>query len=525
MRILPQVLLGQSATDSELHVRTLLHEAFGADGGVVFHSLSLPNHQYKRLGEADFVVIRSDALLVLEVKGGNISFEDGVWRYENGRGDAITRSESPMKQAESAMWAVTDLVRAARLKMPSTIGYAIVTPFSDWPKDAFPEYPAPIFLDRRDCTNTGSFERGILETARFWKERTLASGRKLSAIDVSQYETQLRPTFHAVESLATVTTNFTTESAQLTHEQIATLDSIVSNPRILVEGSAGTGKTLLCAAWANEAVRAGERTIVVVPTRGLQSLMISACPGATVLRADELASAARTGMEPHDVLLVDEGQCIGTSAFMDALDRLVRGGIEGGRWRWAMDRINQADTAMDPTILERLRGLAARCELNSNLRSARPIVEQLKLVLGADMTVGRMISHGVTPHFEDVAPKAMLDRVVATIDRWIDQGIAPSDITVIAPEHLLDTITKALPVAARGLPRMANRILVTDAHSFRGLESPAVLVVLDNPAPDDWPLERWLYLAISRARVSLSLLIGPDAKDALGQLEKLNFLR
>lgn len=524
MKVLPRVLLGQTITASESHVRRLLHSAFSSEEGVAFHSLSLPNHQYKRLGEADFVLVRPDALLVLEVKGGNISVENGIWRFENGRGEAIVKTESPMRQAESAMWAAVDLMKRARLKVPATLGYVVVTPFCDWPKDKYPEYPPPLFLDRRDCVDPQAFECGILEAEEFWRQRAVESGRTPESMDVSPYEDALRPSFHAVESLESVTQGFTEESAQLTLEQITTLDSITANPRILLEGSAGTGKTLLCAAWANQANRAGERVAIVVPTPGLHSLMTKACPGVAVLEAAEVPAHAASS-EPYDVLLVDEGQCMGTAEFVKALDGLVHGGIANGRWRWAMDRINQADTPMAPEVLGHLQTLAFRCHLNANLRSARPIVEQLKLVLGADMTVGRMISHGVTPHFEDVAPDEMLGRVAATVDRWMDQGVRPTDVTVIAPIGQLGEIARALPSAALGLPRMNDRTLVTDAHSYRGLESPAVLIVLDEASPDGWALERWLYLAMSRARVTLSFLIGPSARDALGQLEKLNFLR
>ena len=49
---------------------------------VVFHSLGIENHQTVIFGEIDFLVAASDqGVFALEVKGGRIRREDGVWVY------------------------------------------------------------------------------------------------------------------------------------------------------------------------------------------------------------------------------------------------------------------------------------------------------------------------------------------------------------------------------------------------------------------------------------------------------------
>jgi hypothetical protein len=502
----------------------LVGEAFGADPGVAFHSFNLPNHDYKRLSEADFVLVRPACLLVIEVKGGKVSVDKGVWRFENGRGDAIKKAESPWRQAESGMWAVSKLLTGAGLKLPPVVGYAVAFPFTNWPKGKMPELPDELVIDRSDCQSIATFEQAIVRIEEFWKSRTEVSGRKVMPVDVTVFADALRPTFHAVESLDCIARDVDEESAQLTLEQIVAFDAIVANPRIVLEGPAGTGKTLLCVAWANAAVRDGLKVALVAPTAGLRSLLAKSCPGAEVLSSEDVATRARSG-EMFACGIVDEGQCMGTAEFLGNFDRMIEGGLARGRWRWAMDRINQLDAPMEDSILEELRSHSIRCDLSANLRSARPIVEQLRLMLGADMQVGKLISFGVTPRFDDVQSARLTGYAKQVIGDWLDQGVKPSDITVIAPIAKLDELSAAIPGSTREAERRLDSVLLTDANSFRGLESAWILVVLDDPFPDGSELTRWLYLSMSRARVALTLLIGSRARDAVAKLERVNFVR
>lgn len=524
MLLIPRVLIGQQASAGERHVRYLIGEAFGSDPGVAFHSVNLPNHDYKRLGEADFVLVRPNALIVLEVKGGKVSVEKGIWRFENGRGEAIVKSESPARQAESGLWAVCKLLTPSGLKMPPVVGYAVAFPFTDWPERKLPELPDDLVLDRSDCTSVASFERAIVRVEEYWRERSAVSGRKFVPVDVSSYADAVRPSFHAVESLDCIARSVDQESAQLTLEQIAALEAIIANPRIVLEGPAGTGKTLLCIAWANAAIREGQRVVIAAPTPGLRSLFAKACPSAAILSPEEVMSQAEQGTK-YDCGIADEGQCLGTRDFIENFGKILAGGIEGGTWRWAMDRINQLDVPMEDELVQLLRRHASRCDLSANLRSARPIVEQLRLMLGADMQVGKLISFGVAPRFDDVESGQLTSHAVEVVGDWLDQGVRPSDITVIAPIRNLEALTSSIPDASRESDRSADSVFVTDANSFRGLEAPWVLVVLDDPFPDGSDLTRWLYLSMSRARVSLAVLIGSGARDAVGKLERINFVR
>jgi len=69
---------------AELRVFDKLRESFVHDFSyLAFHSLNLTRHTTKRFGEADFVLINKFGLFVLEVKGGGVKHENGIWYTAN----------------------------------------------------------------------------------------------------------------------------------------------------------------------------------------------------------------------------------------------------------------------------------------------------------------------------------------------------------------------------------------------------------------------------------------------------------
>lgn len=84
---------------------------------IAFHSLSLTSHAKKREGEADFVIVSTFGLFVLEVKGGKISFQDGLWSTENKYG--LHRISDPFRQANGAVHAINKKIKEL-LKLEET---------------------------------------------------------------------------------------------------------------------------------------------------------------------------------------------------------------------------------------------------------------------------------------------------------------------------------------------------------------------------------------------------------------------
>ena len=97
---------------------------------VVFHSLGIENHQTVVFGEFDFLVAASNqGVFALEVKGGRIRREDGVWVYTDKYGVDHEKVRGPFEQASEGMYSVKNELskRSNRSSVKNALcGYGVV---------------------------------------------------------------------------------------------------------------------------------------------------------------------------------------------------------------------------------------------------------------------------------------------------------------------------------------------------------------------------------------------------------------
>ncbi len=93
MRMLPPYIGTETKSNGERKLFDLLKYLEYPDNVVCFHSLNLPEHLYKAAGELDFVIIMPGGVFILEVKGGGVTFKDGIWHHQNRWGKIDKNSE------------------------------------------------------------------------------------------------------------------------------------------------------------------------------------------------------------------------------------------------------------------------------------------------------------------------------------------------------------------------------------------------------------------------------------------------
>ena len=113
MQMIPSIPHG-THSQAEKRVFDLLRSANSklVESFTAYHSLNLTQHAYKRFGEIDFVICGRWGMYVLEVKGGRIVCEKGIWSYTNRYGEPNRSVEGPFKQAESALHGLRSVLRA-----------------------------------------------------------------------------------------------------------------------------------------------------------------------------------------------------------------------------------------------------------------------------------------------------------------------------------------------------------------------------------------------------------------------------
>ena len=513
----------RTGSGGEKRVFDQLRMAFAGalDSGLTaFHSLNLTRHDYKRFGEIDFVIVGRQGVLVLEVKGGGVSCHAGVWSSTDGSGLQHRLKESPFRQAELAMHGLRKRVEAAlppALWAQLTWGYGVVFPDCNW-SIVSAEWDRAMVADRRALRSIDGWLSGLFQ---YWHERNQGWKQDASDQAVNTLKAFLRPDFDVGIPLHVTLDELYERAEAFTEDQMALLDVVDANPRVICTGGAGTGKTFLAMELARRWSAAGREVLLACQSPWLKRWLERgfSMPRVTVSIANSVHTAARrAGVERFDALIVDEGQDLLDMAALGRLDAVLTGGLERGSWCFFHDVNNQAGYfgAPDPDALPLLESYSpSRVPLTRNCRNTRQILEEVQSQLGADMGV-RGTGNGPPVDRHDSMTKEESASVLSkVIERLIGRGgLSLSEISILSPlplresatarlsQRLLDNIVELDEYSLLDFP--PRRISFAQIEQFKGLENEAVILVdLPPPgrsgasAPDH-------YVGMSRAR---SLLI------------------
>jgi len=330
-----------------------------------------------------------------------------------------------------------------------------------------------------------------------------------------------------------------------TDEQVQALRLLRSQPRLLVEGGAGTGKTLLAVALAREHAAQGRAVLFTCFNKALAvalAAVLSDVPGITVLAFHELArqratqaalayevpadaaaqgrffreqsaelllQAAEQGGSCFDTLVVDEAADF-LPTWWVALEAL---GAPGFSWYCFFDRsqcLFQPRAGWEPPFQ------AVPFALETNLRNTRPIGALATRLGGCALPHGFRVDEGPAPVVVRSADfAAMATQLRRTLrDLLGPEAFRPEQVAVLSPyRHTnpgsawaagLDAVELAGGLAA---PE-PGRVRVGTIQGFKGLESDVIILAgidqrcMRHPAT--------LYVGASRARALLVLLMLDD---------------
>jgi len=255
----------------------------------VFHSYPWLRRNSGRLqeGETDFILLHPKGLLVLEVKGGRISYNPDTreWRQNHhGMKDPFVQASQGMHNVVAQMGG-TDFVR----------GYAA----------AFP-----------DCRFVGSLPPGVVRNALLDADDLMALDNRLHALlaewgagrtpaSRAEYERlrkALLPHCQLIPDLRHGVRDEERVLHTLTELQLDTLNGLFTMDRLLVKGVAGSGKTLLAIRRAMDLAQQGIRTLFLCYNKNLAQALVgspttsttgSLPSGACDLHASELGCSKR----------------------------------------------------------------------------------------------------------------------------------------------------------------------------------------------------------------------------------------
>lgn len=561
-RMLPRDCQGDIPSVAERRLFKRM-EADLSDAWTVMHSVGIARHHRKPWAEADFVLIGPGGVFVLEVKGGAVRRVDREWTTN----DRPLR-ESPIDQAAGAAAALYgDLSKDYPSIRSGAVGHAVCFPDVRF-TIAGAEVEAALVYDADDGDR--GFDRYVDRVVEHWRSRLSAMKgsppRPLSPKDVDEVVARLAPDFDLVPSLRAEAADVVRDLVLLTEEQVRHFRAFEENPRVVIRGGAGTGKTLLAAADAERMAADGASVLFVCQSNALRDEVksrIGQRPSIEVFAFQELCGhlmqlggvedsraagsraqeyfdvlrptsamegwAALNDPPQWDVLVVDEAQDLLTGPAAELLELLVDGGWDKGRWRLFLDPVQDLFAASHTEVVDRIAGAGFRVRLSINCRNSAQIARDTAIATGGPLSDTLSVT-GPEPVwlvYSDAREHRKL--VGQQIRAWIEQGLRPQAITILSPVRRVNSVlADGLPAGTpcslvdgplldRSLHQRA--VQFSTVAAFKGLESDAVLL-LDAPHLGRVEMASTVYVGMTRARAVLTVLRDSRSEDAWRTLQQ-----
>ena len=203
---------------------------------VVFHSFDYLIRDPERQlwdGEIDFLLYHErKGFLVIEVKGGTIAFSNGQW-LQNGS------PIEPVEQAKRNKFAVMRLLEEKHgAPIPLKFAHALCFPSCDRTATGWPPEAQGIVITRDDLADIENLAYRLIDD-------TPLPSHIGGHIDRDEVLEILSPEFEYGQKFLERVLDDTHQLLNLTEQQSAILEALQNFPRLLFEGGAGTGKTVL----------------------------------------------------------------------------------------------------------------------------------------------------------------------------------------------------------------------------------------------------------------------------------------
>lgn len=260
---------------SEISVLRTLKKSL-SDDFYVYHSFSfIEKKETFKEGEADLVIFHKQrGLLILEIKGGDISIENGQWLSANKQGKYAIKN--PFDQARKAKHALLNKIHT-KYNFFVEIGYGVCFPNSVLPLNV----PLPMdttwemILDSNVLSQPIKCEKAIEKLLSTWNKPL----NNVTA-DFIQHQV-LAPTFRLIPNAKLSLIETDEQLLQLTQAQYNLLDFLEAQKQVLIEGSAGTGKTLLLLEKARRLAQNGQHVLILCFNLKLSEYLRSLVPNQT----------------------------------------------------------------------------------------------------------------------------------------------------------------------------------------------------------------------------------------------------
>ena len=562
--MIPSQISPEIKSNAERYIYRWFEQAPGTEDWIVLHSLGINNHRSVIHGEVDFFVLVPDVgIFALEVKGGRVKRENGIWYFTDKYNHTDSKIRGPFDQTWDGIYSIRRSLQEKIDEQHSHLtrlffGIGVMFPDVTYSSVGIDEAQWQVF----DC-NDGNRVREYIEriaegSITLWEKQfgEVKRWNRPSTNDVRYLAGLLRGDFDRIPSLRVQYNYAEDRLVSLTDNQYHCIDQLEDNPRCLISGAAGTGKTLLAIEETKKAVARGEQVVLLcynsilgawlkdrfseLPTAlrpkyvgtihgymlqmvndsGIQLTIPSNSQDLSSFFEDTLPSLAidiaRNRSYQLDRIIVDETQDIMSEKYLLFMDACLKRGLARGRWVFFGDFFKQAiyKQYMSPdTFFSKLENFSAfiKYKLKINCRNSKNICEEIK-------TVSRITNetqyYGIAdgPQVEYITYCSQDDerkKLVELITILREHSVEPGRITILSPRKRSNSVVSLLneiKVQDYSIPAPED-ISFSTIHGFKGMEN-TVIILTDIESFED---DQLMYVAFSRARTGLYVLESENA--------------
>lgn len=572
--MVPSVISPSVKSPAERKIFDWFKEAPGTEDWIVLHSLGITTHNRVIFGEVDFFVLAPNmGLFALEVKGGRVKRENGIWYFTNRHGKTDSKSRGPFEQAKDGVFNIVSAIRN-RLDFNHKylekvfFGYGVMFPDINYFASGIEEEQWQIF-DARDGKDVKAFiERLFKGSKNRWEEiyGPLKKDKLPRTEDIRYLLSVLRGDFDYALAISAQLRDADEELIKLTKEQYDCLDQLDDNPRCLIQGPAGTGKTLIAIEEVKKSVVRGEKVALFCFNANLaewlseyfenadeelkpnyvgtiHKFMTQVSKGAGILPSfpidnnlvqqyyqKQLPTAAVMAKDdsfiPFDKIIIDEAQDVITDSYLRVIDTYLKKGLSRGKWTMFGDFSRQAiylDYSFSE-IRDKLEDYGAfiNFKLKVNCRNTKPICKEIETVTGFKAP-SELWTKVDGPPVQYITWKDLDDQIKklkALLDSFKAENIYPGDITILSPYKKENSVVNELEgYDIRNYSvHDKTHISFCTIQSYKGLENKVIIMV----DIDGFSEEKLMYVGLSRARSGLYIF---ESENAAKEYNEILFRR
>lgn len=563
--MIPSVISPEIKSTAEKKIFEWFQHAPGTDKWIVLHSLGIATHNKVIYGETDFLVLAPKlGIFALEVKGGRVRREDGIWYFTNRYGETNNKARGPFEQARDGIFNIVSAIKERADDEHSHIssvlfGYGVMFPDIEFTSQGIEEAQWQVF-DSRDRTDVGQYIKRLSDGCKLkWEAHygPISNAKLPSFSDVKYMASLLRGDFDCAVSMSVQLQNANDALIALTKEQYRCLDQLDDNPRCLIQGPAGTGKTLLAIEEVKKAAARGEKVALFCFNTNLanwlscyfadmpeslrpkyvgnfHTYMTQITRDSGILppfphnpdkaqqyfQSDLPRAAALALLDTgysFDKIVVDEAQDLIRDSYLEVMDHCLNKGLARGRWTlfgdFSMQAIYSAGmsgSSMIGMLDERTSFI--RFKLTVNCRNTKPICKEIETVTGfqSPHTLWTRVDGPPVQYITWSTAEDQVLKLKNILHRLAESHIEPEKITILSPKKRVDSVVSMLDdhfVKDYSVPSGLNTTFCT-IQAYKGLEN-AVIILTDI---ESFSLDKLMYIGLSRARTALYILESDAAK-------------